>query len=176
MLCNSLWENNIQIFDAQMHKQELMLTLDETDSLFNRKIFDIFGCLILDCTLDRSEEIEISQEQFEAVIEYNTDRTGYEYSSNEFRIIDYIEKDLSIKDQYLLTMSYIQYLNSRLTLMTKNKIYYILFCNETILQMRFYQEWQGDSSLFSKNIEDFDHPFAMYASNDVPCNRVVIKP
>lgn len=174
MLCNSLWKNKVELLIKDKLSNELNLTYNEVDSLFNRNIFDIYGCLILDCTTDRSEEIEITHEQFEAVIAYNGDRTGYEYSCNEFRMVDYVDKHLNLEEQYILTKSYIEYLNSRLTLMTKRKILYILSIDGNILQMRFHQEWEGDRPYYDNNLETIGQPIAIFGSNDLSNNHTQI--
>lgn len=167
MRCNELWRNEFQVIKTQSYMEDSLLTLNEADMLFNRRVFDIYGCLVLDITLDRTAKIELTKEQFEKVLQNNLDRTGYEYSNNEFRVVDYIKRDMNKDEQYLLSMMYIKHLNARLTLMTKQKINYVLFFTDDALQIRFYQEWEGEPQLHIENLEDYKDPVAIYTSDEL---------
>lgn len=172
MLCNHLWKTYIKKFEK--NKDTPTITIKEIESLFNRSIQNIYGCLLLDCTTNRSDDAPITKEQFNKGIHYHNGRSGYEYSNNEFRIIDYVKKRLSITEQYMLGMSYIQYLNSRLTLLTDRKIYYFSFFDDKdIFQIRFYQQWEDEEEFLSVNIEDSLNPIAIYTSDEL-CNYLTI--
>lgn len=174
MLCNSLWKIYVQNFEN--NEDIPTLTIKELESLFNRSIQNIHGCLLLDCTVNRSDDADITKEQFDKVIKYHNGKSGYEYSNNEFRIVDYVKKELSITEQYLLGMSYMRYLNSRLILLTDRKIYYFLFFDDNdIFQIRFYQKWVDDEDFRSVNIEDYSNPVAIYTSNELYNYLTVVK-
>lgn len=166
MLCNRLWETYMEKFEK--NKDKPMLTIKEIESLFNRSIQNVYGCLLLDCTTERSDNAYITKEQFDKVINQHNGKSGYEYSNNEFRIVDYVKETLSIEEQYLLGMSYMQYLNSRLTALTDRRIYYFLFFDDNdIVQIRFYQQWEDEKNFSSPTVEGFSNPMAIFNSEEL---------
>lgn len=98
-----------------------------------------------------------------------TDETGYELANTELRIIDFIDKELTIEEQYNLGMIYIHIINSRLSLIMVKKIDYFLGIDDDILTIRFYQVRDEEIEWFT-DLESYSEPVAIISSDEIPSN------
>jgi hypothetical protein len=127
----------------------ITFSLKKLDQLFNIKIQNIFDCILI---MD-DEGIDLSEDQFFEVIEMYGDKTGYEASNNELRIIDYIDnRDLSKENQYLIGKSFIINLSTRIS---KKTVFYFSF-DDDILTIRFHIFRETDGLWISDDLEKFE--------------------
>ncbi|MHC5216665.1 hypothetical protein ACYSNR_08350 [Enterococcus sp. LJL128] len=164
MQSNEAWKKEIGELENFENSQALKFTLDELNSFFNKRLVDVYGCLIFS-----NRESSMSQENFEAHLKNFLDRTGYEASANEIRMIDFFEQSLTIQEQVQLARVFIQNINSRLQLLTSQRIIYIFGINDNILTTRFHQEWEDESSWLG-DLEGFTSPIAVVTSEELPEN------
>lgn len=162
MRSNAKWKNNINTTNNLVSTKTITFTLDELDRCFNKRIVDVYGCLIFS-----NKEINISKERFEIILKNYHDRTRYEASINEIRIIDFVEQDLSVSEQIQFGMLYIRYINSGLKLLTNKKINYLFGISDEVLTIRFHQEWENDTSWFAE-LESYSEPVAVISSDEIP--------
>ncbi|MGC6768821.1 hypothetical protein [Enterococcus sp. LJL51] len=167
MLTNKCWEEEFAQNNENITEHELTFNIDDFNRCINMEIYDMHDCLTLS-----NRGIEISAKQFDAILkEYPLGRVGYEVYNNEFRVIDFVSQNLSIRAQWQFGRMYVQYLNSRLTLIKDRKIYYILSINDDILTIRFHQEWEEEIHYFSNiDINDRSEPIAIITSSELPIN------
>jgi len=105
----------------------ITFSLKNLDKLFNIKIQNIFDCILI---MD-DEEIDLNENQFFEVIKMYGDKTGYEASNNELRIIDYIDnKEVSKENQYLIGKSFIINLSTRIS---KRVAFYFSFDDDILI-------------------------------------------
>jgi hypothetical protein len=89
------------------------------------------------------------------------DKTGYEASNNELRIVDYIEdNDVSKESQYLNGKSFITNLSNRIS---REKVYYFSFDDE-LLTIRFYLFREKDG-LWLEDLEQYEEATGYFISD-----------
>lgn len=174
MLANKMWKQTIMDSKMLDENKQFTFTIKQLTNLFNIQIEKFYDFLTISYEGDRDTEGDVlSYEQFEEFRKKNFgSKRNYETSCNEVRIIDYINQQLTVEDQYLLGKSFIQYLNSRLTLMTDKRIYYLLSLDDDILTIFFYQEWDTNDTPFNENLDEYNNPVAIYTSDELPNNII----
>jgi hypothetical protein len=134
------------------------LSLDNVDRLFNMRIQDIFDCILL----VEDEEIELTEEQFIDVVKMYGDKTGYEASNNELRIIDYCESELTQEEQYLIGKSCISDLNNKIP----GKLVFYFSYDEEVLTIRFHKFREADGLWTNENVEGYKEPFGYFVADN----------
>ncbi|MHC5216380.1 hypothetical protein ACYSNR_06910 [Enterococcus sp. LJL128] len=171
MINNNLWDKKINYSDSEIFESSITFNLKQLEQLFTMKIECIYGCFTLvygeeNEEPDNSEDV-LSNEEFNRFMKKMfTDEIGYEFANTELRIIDFIDQELTIAQQYQLGKIYIHCLNARLTLMTNRKINYFMGFDDDILTIRFYQEWESSVTHFD-HLENFSDPVAIISSEEI---------
>lgn len=135
----------------------IVFSLDNLDRLFNIQMQDIFDCILI---ID-DEEIELTQEQFVEVIKMYGDKTGYEVSNNELRVIDYSDTILTEEEQYLLGKSLILDLSHKIR---PKMVYYFSFDNDA-LTIRFHKFREEEGLWINEEIEEYNEPLGYFITN-----------
>ncbi|MFK4567041.1 hypothetical protein [Enterococcus sp. UD-01] len=136
----------------------ITFSLNKLDQFFNIKIQSIFDCILI---VD-DEEIVLDKEQFTEVIKMYGDKTGYEASNNELRIIDYIDdRNISKESQYLLGKSFIKNLSNRIS---KKIVSYFSFDDE-LLTIRFHIFREKDGLWLNEDLEQFEEATGYFISD-----------
>lgn len=132
-------------------------SLDNLDRLFNMQIQDIFDCILI---VD-DEKIELTEAQFVDVVKIYGDKTGYEASNNELRIIDYCENELTEAQQYSIGKSFISDLNNKIP----GKVVFYFSYDDEVLTIRFHKFRKAEGLWTNENTEEYNEPFGYFISN-----------
>lgn len=171
MRANKLWNEKMSGKDLSGLTNTFTFSLEQLEQLFSIRIKSIHGCFSL---IFGDEEDELGWEKsFASSVDFKAsikksfgNEVGYEFSGTELRIIDWLDQELTVAEQYQLGMVYIRCMNNRLTLMTDKKIHYVLGFSDDTLTIWFYQDWEDSMGHFEE-LEGFDGPVAVLSSDEV---------
>lgn len=171
-----MWQQTIDNFEVLKENKLFSFNIKQLTNLFNMKIERFYDFLTISYEGDRESEEEgdkVTYEQFEDFRKKTFgNKRNYETSCNEIRLIDYTNQELTLENQCVLGKLFIQYLNSRLTLMTNRKIYYQLSINDDILTIFFYQEWDNKDTPLNEDLDTYLNPVAIYTSDELSNNII----
>ncbi|ALS36003.1 hypothetical protein ABID30_000680 [Enterococcus rotai] len=167
MITNNVMKKIIKNVNNKSNEEKVSVSVKELQEAFNISIEKLYGCLILS-----DKKTAISKEQFnQAVLSYG-DKTGYEASINERRIIDFFDIPLTVSEQYKIGRLYVQCLNNRISLMTNNKLVYLFDFNDDILTVRFHQLRKGEGVFFGDDLHQFIEPVGVLMSDELSPNII----
>ncbi|MGX7419698.1 hypothetical protein ACWOFR_12955 [Carnobacterium gallinarum] len=146
------------------HKHNILLDLENGEKLFNKSIISIFDTYILKDS-DEQISIEIAKNNFDRLIKMNGDKTGYESSNNEIRIIDYVEKtNMTASEQWLIGLVVMNNLINKINFPEKF-IFYFSYDDE-LLTIRFHKFRKEEGLWFNGDIENCEFPIGYFYNID----------
>ena len=164
MIINNKMSEFIEQINAK-NEDVLDISIEELSLFCNVSVKKIYDCLILS-----SRKTNVTKEQFEKVVSYNTDKSGYEYSNNDCRIVDFFKSQLTIEQQYKLARVFIQCLNNRLISLTENEIVYIIGIDNNLLTLHFYQKRENEVIIDENDVENFEEAIGIISSEELSLN------
>ncbi|MBO0423991.1 MULTISPECIES: hypothetical protein [Enterococcus] len=167
MIKNDAMKKIIEHTNSISEDDRISVSVKEMQELFNITVKKMYDCLLLS-----NRETAISKEQFnQAVLSYG-DKTGYEASINERRIIDFFDSPLTVSEQYKIGRLYVKCLNNRLSLMTNNELVYLFDFNDDILTVRFHQLRKDEGIFFGDDLHQFIEPVGVLMSDELSPNII----
>jgi len=158
MQCNKLMENLISSFPRSRHRT-FLVDFEGLQKLFNKKIVKIVDTFIIE-EVHESIDVEVAEKNFDKLIRMNTDKTGYESSCNEFRIIDYFSETLSVEDQWEIGMIVMENFLQKEDFPFPCIFYYGY--DESILTMRFHKYRASEGLWLLEDLEGYSNPVAYF--------------
>lgn len=152
------------IKEAQyIDKSMISMELENSERLFNKGIVPIFDTSIL-IDYDEQISIESAEKNFDRLIKLNGDKTGYECSNNEIRLIDYIDNsDLTVSEQWILGLTVMNNLIQKKNFPTEF-IFYFSYDDNNLLTIRFHKFRKEEGLWFSGDIENYEFPIGYFTS------------
>ncbi len=157
MLTNSKMAN-LMSKSVQLNASEATLPLGKLLMILNPIIKDVNGCLII----DNHSEIDIEKVNFDRILRMHGDKTGYEASSNEIRVNDFIDGDsidfrsvlalgINILDVWSINLKR-DYPNNRFCLMVT--------CGDDSVILRFHQVRDDENMWLVEDLEKYNEAVA----------------
>ncbi|MBO0445626.1 hypothetical protein JZO78_04660 [Enterococcus ureilyticus] len=129
-------------------------------NFFNIRIQNIYDCLILE-----EEDLNVTEKNFANLLTIYGDKTGYEASNTEIRIIDFFpDQHLTAAEQFYIAKSWMQNVLERIKNLSDKSIVFIFSYDNQTLTVRFHQKRGGEFWLADPN--SYEEPVGYFISNE----------
>lgn len=127
--------------------------------LFNKRIIKVCETYLLE---NSGEYIstEAIEKNFEQLLRMNTDRTGYECSVNECKLVDNFDSYLSAPQQFVLGQIVMENLMTKKDFPIPCVVYFTYDAGE--LTMRFHKYRENEGLWVSEDLETYEEPVGYY--------------
>lgn len=132
------------------------------DYLFNQKIVRVNDTYLIENAGD-SISIESIKKNYDDLIRLNTDKTGFECSINEIKLLNNFENkkfNLSSEQQFVLGGIVMKNLITKKNFPVPCVVYFTY--DDGQLSMRFHKFRSNDGLWISDNLEDYEEPVGYY--------------
>ncbi|CAH8767604.1 hypothetical protein [Paenibacillus dendritiformis] len=150
--------NNRNMSDLKSDLFRSLISMTNKNFLPSEKVLypnivEIRGCFILDL----EGELNAENINWDMVMKFHKDKTGYEASCNELRVNDYI-KDIDMTKNNILICAF-QIMEGWEDQLRKcfpgHKFLIVLSCDDQYATLRFYKERPEEKSWLSYNLDEY---------------------
>ncbi|WP_348921879.1 hypothetical protein [Enterococcus rotai] len=150
----------IQQESEKIKKLPIHTDYSSVQNFFNVRIQKVYDCLILE-----EEELNVAEENFANLLTIYGDKTGYEASNTEIRIIDFFpDQLLTAAEQFYIAKSWMKNIYDRIKSLSDKDIVFIFSYENEILTVRFHQKRDGEFWLAEPN--SYEEPVGYFFSNE----------
>ncbi|WP_268625029.1 hypothetical protein [Paenibacillus alvei] len=123
------------------------------EKIINPKIVEVQECFILDL----EGELKIENINWERVMKFHKDKTGYEASCNELRINDYVnDTDITREDIIICALQIMDGWENQLRrCFPEHNFLIVLSCDDEYATLRFHKERPDENNWLNYDLEKY---------------------